>query len=188
MAAGLKITGTDDFHRLSRQLKAAGNGEVSRRMSKAMRDAVEPARREMQSSVRRVRSSGGRGGASARAARAAHATRNRKRLSDKARLKAHRGSGLRETVARATRTTVASSARSASVRIRAAQAQMPPNQRKLPRLLNRGHWRHPVFKSGKWTTQTARPAGWFDRPAKKHAPRVRYAAVAVVARTIREIG
>jgi hypothetical protein len=184
---GFKVQGTDDFQRVARNLKAAGRGDLARKMGQEMKQAVEPARLEMQSNVRALRSSGGRGGASARAARAAHTLRKRRNLTDRARLKAFRGSGLRETVARATRTTASAGSRSASVRIRAAQAQMPPSQRKLPRLLNRGHWRHPVF-GGRWTAQKASPAGWFDRPAKKHRPKVRYAAVAVVARTVRQLG
>lgn len=184
---GFKVEGTDDFQRLARKLKAAGNGQLSRNMGKEMRRAAEPARQEMQASVLALRSTA-RGGASARAERAAHSLRNRKKATENAKLKAHRGSGLRATVARATRTTVSTGSRSSSVRIRAAQAQMPPSQRKLPRLMNRGRWRHPVFAGDRWVDQKVNRDGWFDRPAKKHAPKVRYAAVAVVARTVRELG
>lgn len=186
MAAGIRIEGTEDFHQLARKLKVAGNGQVARKMSKAMRVAAGPAQQDMQREVQTLNVSG-RGGASARAARAGWALRNRKKLTDKARMKAFRGSGLRATVARAVRTKVSTTARSSSVRIRAQASLMPPSQRKLPRLMNRGNWRHPLFGGDRWFEQVSPPAGWFDRPAAKHGPQIRKAAVAVVEDIKREI-
>lgn len=187
--AGVKITGTDAFHRVARQCKEAGRGDLVRDMAKAMRQAAEPAKTEMQSMVRALTTSGGgRSGASARAARASYSLRNRKKLTEQAKLKAHRGSGLRDTTARAVRVRVSTSARSAAVRIRAQQSLMPPDQRKLPRYMNRGSWRHPIFGTRTaWVVQRV-PPGWFDKPANRHGPRAREEAVKVVIRTINKLG
>lgn len=52
------------------------------------------------------------------------------------------------------------------VRIRMSMSAMPEDQRRLPKHLNYGRWRHPVFGNGgfddAWVTQTAGPIGWFD--------------------------
>jgi hypothetical protein len=64
---------------------------------------------------------------------------------------------------------------------------MPPDQRKLPMYMNRGQWRHPVFGGPRWVTQAVQP-GWFDRPARRHAPRVRDGAFRVVIETLNELG
>lgn len=187
MPTGVKIHGTDAFHRVARQCKEAGRGDLTRDMSRAMRQAAEPAKAEMQSTVRGLPTLG-RGGASARAARAGHALRRRKKLTERIKQKAHQGSGLRESAARTLRVAVSTSARSAAVRIKAQQSLMPPDQRKLPRYMNRGSWRHPVFaRPTRWATQQV-PPGWFDRPAKRHGPRVRDEAVKVVIRTINKLG
>jgi hypothetical protein len=188
---GVKVVGTDQFHRVARELKAAGRGDLAKDMTKAMRRAADPAKQDMQSSVRGLATTNTRrrGGASARGVRAAHALRGRSRakLSERAKQKAFRQSGLRDTVARSVRAQATAGGRSASVRIRAARSQMPPGQAKLPALMNRGKWRHPYFGRDPWTTQTVTP-GWFDRPAKKHGPKVRDAAFAVVLQTINKLG
>lgn len=186
--AGVKIHGTDAFHRVGRQLKEAGRGDLTREMTREMRVAAEPAKAEMQSTVRGLPTLGGRGGASARAARAGHALRRRKVLTERLRQKAHQGAGLRESAARVTRVSASTTGRSAAVRIRAAASQMPPDQRKLPRYMNRGSWRHPVFaRDTKWVTQRV-TSDWFDKPAKRHGPRVREEGVKVVIRTINKLG
>ena len=77
---------------------------------------------------------------------------------------------LRGRVAGATRLQVRTGGRAAGVRIRVAKKA---GLGLLPRHLNRGEWRHPVFGNREvWVTQTV-PPGWFDRPAKAGAPAVR---------------
>jgi len=175
-----RITGTDEFHRTARKLKEAGNGKLTREMGRAMRAAAEPAQAAMKQEVQTLNVSR-RGGASARGVRAAHALGKRKKITENARMKAFRNSGLRSTVARSVRTKVSTTARSSSVRIRAQQSLMPPSQRKLPRLMNKGNWRHPLFgQRGRWYEQTTPPPGWFDRPAEIHGPRIRERAVDVI--------
>lgn len=94
-------------------------------------------------------------------------------------MRAYEGSGLRDTVARVTSAKTAVSARSASLRVRAAQAKMPHDQRRLPRYLNRGEWRHPVFGGDVWVTQSTAPA-WFDDAAEAVGPGVRDDAIRTV--------
>jgi hypothetical protein len=175
-----RITGTDEFHKVARRLKEAGNGKLTREMSRAMRAAAQPAESAMKQEVQTLNVSR-RGGASARGVRAGYALRNRKKATENARQKAFRNSGLRSTVARSVRTKVSTTARSSSVRIRAQQSLMPPSQRKLPRLMNKGNWRKPLFGNRRrWYEQTTPPAGWFDRPAEVHGPRIRERAVDVI--------
>lgn len=68
------------------------------------------------------------------------------------------------------------SVRTASVRIRMRSSQMPSDQYKLPKYMNKGKWRHPVFgNTDNWVTQTASPAGWFDETFNRMRPAVAFA-------------
>jgi len=184
----IKVVGTEQFQKLARDLKQAGNGSLARDMGKEMKRAAEPMVDDMQNTVRGLTTlgGGGRGGASARAARTAHFLRRRK-LTAKAIAAARTSSGLRASAARTVGTTVSTSARSAGVRVRSRSSLMPPDQRKLPMHMNRGTWRHPVFGGDTWVTQTVTP-GWFDKPARRHAPRVREGAFRAVINTINKLG
>jgi hypothetical protein len=42
---------------------------------------------------------------------------------------------------------------------------------RLPQLMNRGVWRHPVYGSDRWVDQRSRP-GWFDNVMRTEAPQV----------------
>lgn len=188
MAVQVKVVGTEQFRKLARDLKQAGDGRLTRDMGKAMKRAAEPAMDDMRSTVRGLTTlgGGGRGGASARAARAAHFLRKRKRTA-KALAKARASSGLRAAAANTVSASVTTGGRSAGVRIRSRSSLMPPDQRKLPMYMNRGSWWHPVFGGDQWVTQAVQP-GWFDRPARKHGPRVREAAFRVVIDTVNKLG
>lgn len=49
------------------------------------------------------------------------------------------------------------------IRIRMSATAMPGDQRRLPKHMNYGRWRHPVFgNEDAWVTQTISPDGWFD--------------------------
>lgn len=179
------VVGTGDFTELARRMHAAGSeGKGLRReITKTLRQGVTPLVDEARDNVDDLPVRGvklgkrgkplRRDGASARAARAAHTLRNRKRPSERLKQKAYSNSRLRVTVARAVSAKVTTSAASASLRVRAAQRAMPPDQRRLPRYLNRGRWRHPVFgNKRKWVEQVAPPA-WFDDAAEHQGPIVR---------------
>lgn len=75
-----------------------------------------------------------------------------------------------------------------NLRIRASGAKMPKGMQRIPRYMNQGQWRHPVFarkgmtggtwhadrggpQDAKWALQTFKP-GWFDGTAAKFRPLV----------------
>lgn len=183
----VELRGTGDFRHVAQALKAAGQGPVVREMNKALRQGADPLVQEARRRVRTVPIKGARGGASARAARARAALGKKKKPSDRIKMKAFKGSGLRDTIANAVTPKITSTTRSASLRVRAAQSKMPPDQRRLPRHINTGKWRHPVFADREhWVTQTADPA-WFDDSAKAKGPIVRNNAVAVVGNYLNRI-
>lgn len=192
MGARIEVTGTADFHRAALALKAAGENKLAREMHKALRKGAGPLVEDAQRRARALpmkaipeRASKKppaatiRGGSAARLARAQSALGKKKRPSDRLKMRAYAGSGLRDTVARATSAKTSVTARSASLRVRAAQAKMPHDQRRLPRYLNRGQWRHPVFGGDQWVTQKTSPA-WFDDAAKAKGPAVRDDAIKTV--------
>lgn len=77
--------------------------------------------------------------------------------------------------------------RAKGVRIRVNSAKMRPDQQRLPRLMNKGRWRHPVRGNRDvWVTQTV-PPGWFDKPAQRRAVVVRREVIAAMTEAAREI-
>jgi hypothetical protein len=169
------IAGTEQFTALANRMRTAGSeGQgLLKEMTKELRKGAAPLVKEARGNVGDLAVRGVRGGAAARSARARHTLRNRKKASDRLKTKAYRRSGLRTTVAKAVSAQVRTGRTSGWLRVRAAQAAMPPDQRKLPRYLNRGEWRHPVFGNEyKWVKQIAPPA-WFDDAAKVQGPVIR---------------
>lgn len=180
----VEIRGTAEFRKLARKLKEAGEGKIARELGKAMRQSAGPLVNEAQRNVRglEIKGEGGgtsggsitrRGGSSARLARARVAMGRKKNLKESRKLAIYlKARGLRDTVANAVSAKTTVSARSASLRVRAAQAKMPHDQRKLPRHLNKGEWKHPVFgNDDEWVRQTAPPA-WFDDAKRTKGPLV----------------
>lgn len=188
MPVQVKVVGTEQFQKLARDLKRAGDGRLARNMSKAMKRAADPMVQDMQSTVRGLTTlgGGGRGGASARAARSAHFLRKRKATAN-ALAKARAASGLRAAAANTVSAFVRSGGRSAGVTVRSRSSLMPADQQKLPMYMNRGQWKHPVFGGDRWVRQVVQP-GWFDKPADRHGPRVRESAFKVVLQAINELG
>lgn len=101
--------------------------------------------------------------------------------------RAERATSLRESAARAVGVEVrerpSARVRTAGVRIRLRASQMPAGQGRLPKHMNYGRWRHPVFgNQDNWTTQTALPQGWFDGTFKE----MRAEAVQAIGKAIDE--
>jgi hypothetical protein len=189
VVARIKVVGTEQFERLARDLKAAGDGKLRREMTKAMKTAAKPVENDAKNNVLGVSSTGTRGGAGARAARAAHSLRRRKKLTERAKLVAHRRSGLRASVARTVQTQVRAGGNSASVRIRSNSKLMPADQQKLPQYMNTGRWRHPVFgNQNNWVGQVVAPREWFDRAMRQGGPKVRDEAIDTVEKFIQKLG
>jgi hypothetical protein len=191
MAKVLVINGTERLREVVRKLREAGDKDVVNAMVRGIREAAKPTVADVQEKVRHLpihgeREFGGlRGGALARFRH--DVSRSKAKNVARTITRAIGRSGLRETVARSITITVSTSPRRAAVRIKAAAARMPPDQRRLPRRLNRGKWRHPVFGNKEnWVTQTSEP-NWFDGTIKKHAPEVRREIKAQVDEVMRKI-
>jgi len=111
----------------------------------------------------RRRLSGGAGGE----ARASYITGGVARSAADAR-RAGRARSLRSSAAGALKIEVRErpSARSRfiGVKIRMSSKALPFDQRRLPKHMNYGRWRHPVFGNmdGAWAVQVTTPVGWFD--------------------------
>lgn len=91
--------------------------------------------------------------------------------------------GLREMIARRVRVKVRLTGRSPGVRITVGKV----DGTNLPRLINRGSWRHPVFGNRDvWVTQTG-SRGWFSRTIVLGARRVGRDVRAAMARVSRRI-
>lgn len=186
MPARVEIRGTEDFRRAAAKLKAAGNGKLTREMGKKMKVAAKPAVDDAQRSVRGLNSAGVRGGGGQQ--RREFALSKTRKVTERGRKRAFEGRGLRASIARAVQTQVRSGKRTAGVRIRVNKSRLPASQRSLPGHMNRGKWRHPVFgNTSRWVGQTTTPPGWFDRPMRKHGPKVRNGAVKAVKEITREI-
>lgn len=84
--------------------------------------------------------------------------------------------GLRETIARSINVDNRTRGRSAGVRVQTRNSNLPPDQRALPRLMNRGRWRHPVFGNrDNWVQQESGNRGWWKDTMFQHRPRVKAA-------------
>lgn len=183
--AYMKVVGTEQFELVAKKLRDAGDRKTKREMGKAMKKAADPILQNMRSNVTGLSSKAKRSGS--RAKRTAYQLSRRKKVTDRLQTRAHAGSGLRSTTARATVVQVKMSG-NPSVRIRVDKGQLPPDQRKLPGYMNDGKWRHPVMGNRKaWVTQTVSPREWFDRPANEGGPKVRKAAVDAVEKVIDQI-
>jgi len=190
----VRIEGADRFKRAAARLKKGGQRDIYlalvRGLRKSSNVAVEdvkqvvrglpiqghPWRREQPPKRASRKVATGRGGGAR--ARIAHTRRGRSStpvlaMSNKQFERARSRSGLRDAVARAHRVAIRASGRpTASVRIKVERNLMPADQRELPRYLNKGKWRHPVFgNTDVWVNQTS-TAGWFDNTLRKHGPRV----------------
>ncbi|SDP60678.1 hypothetical protein SAMN04487905_10621 [Actinopolyspora xinjiangensis] len=187
MPARYEIRGTQDLREVSRRLRAAGQGKVTRQMAKRMRENSQPAVNDAQSNIRSINSSaGGRGGGAQR--RREYTVGRSRSGSERVRRQAAEGRGLRESIARAIRTRVTTKPSSASVRIEVDRRRLPPDQHRLPFYIDQGSWRHPVFgNDSAWVQQRVRPDDWWDSAMDRHGPRVRNGAVEVVNQINRDI-
>lgn len=186
----IKVLGAIEFRAVAARLKKAGRNDIYRGMAKAIRESTKPAVNDVKRAAETLQiegeGSGGRGGGAR--ARAAHALSRRKKITDKARAKARAGSGLRATISRAIRPHVRATGRpTAAVRIKVERSMLPPDQRKLPGHMEKGHWRHPVFgHQDRWVGQSSTP-NWFRGTLSKHGPTIRREVRRQVSAVIRSL-
>jgi hypothetical protein len=139
-------------------LKTAGRGDLRKQLNKSIKDAGRPIVENVRNAAQGLHSNSSHGGG-ARQRQKYAASRAR---TERAAANALRRSGsLRRRVASAT--TLESTQR--GVRFVVRSAQLPPDQRSLPRHMNSEKGtRHPVFGNrDNWVSQTWRPAGFFSK-------------------------
>ena len=85
------------------------------------------------------------------------------------------GSGsLSSRIANSVRVVVRYTGRYTGVNIRASGGRMgEKSARRLPRYVDRGSWRHPVYGGPAWVTQQSWAQGWFTDTGRKELPEVR---------------
>lgn len=95
-------------------------------------------------------------------------------------LPARRNTGLREQIARAITVRTKTSGKGAGVRISVQSGKLPPNKTRMPSLMNKGSWRHPLFGNrDDWYPQDVE-AGWFTDTLKGQSTNVRHELAAVL--------
>lgn len=141
------LRGGEDLRKISRELRAAGNGRtVRKQLSKELRAAALPMVPAVRASIRAIPATGGQ------------------------------SSGLRTRLARATRLRVNTVGRNAGVAVLVDGKKMPAGEKALPAYLEgtKRPWRHPVFgDTDVWVTQKSHPyfyrivapMGWRSRSA-----------------------
>lgn len=190
MSIDIRITGAEQLGSLSKRLKEAGNGkDLRKQMLKAIRTGAKPALADTRQAVRKIPVTGARGGGRRQREKQAfgaafdpvHDRATEEEMAsdefagkeDRARSRARKGAGLRDSIARSLRLVVKTGSKTARVRIEVNAAKLPEDQRSLPRHLdNPKGWRHPLFGNReRWFTQKGQP--WFRVTIERHLPKIR---------------
>jgi hypothetical protein len=149
----VRILNTGSLLELQRRLRAAGGENIRSSMQRRIRRAAEPLRDDLQDTMRGLhirsqgRGSGKRGGPSP-------TTRP-----------------LRATIADAIRISVRTGA-SPGATVWVDKGRLPPDLKNMPKVINEGRIRHPVFGNrSRWVNQYASPP-WWDTTVRRHTPRM----------------
>jgi len=157
-----------DFVAISRALKAE-KPHLRKELFKKIREAARPVVLDLRQAINAVDSqaegSGGVGlGAAQRAAYMVGKRGGSKYGADLLTYATRESgrAGLRASIARSVRIVIKDSgyADQMGVRVKCDTSMLPADQRKLPRYIDRGQWRHPVYGHNAWVTQTTTP-NWF---------------------------
>ena len=176
-----------NYARVGRWLEEYGSKELRGMMTKAITEAAKPIVPRVKTSVTggRTNTKVSSAGRKARAEQTLSKSKayDRADSGKRARMEARalRGAGLRESIAKGVRIENRARGPRAGVTIKSRTSALPYDQKKLPRHMNRGRWRHPVFGNRDvWVEQTFTP-GWFDKPVREYRPKVRAAIEAEMA-------
>jgi hypothetical protein len=146
------------FRDLSKRLKEKGHGGLRKQLNKAIKDAGAPIVEDVRNAAQGLHSSASHGGGALRRRKYAASRARSERAAANA---LRRSGGLRRSVAAATKL----EATQRGVRFVVRSAQLPPDQRTLPRHMNSEKGtRHPVFGDrDNWVAQRWTPAGYFSK-------------------------
>ncbi len=197
----VRITGANQLHELSKRLKAADK-TLPAKLRKAIRQGTAPAVSATKQAITTLPVKGSRGGGrkqrsthtgdaavgrlKARAAKTQMGEADLAAREGKARDRAQRRAGLRQSIAAAIKVEIKTGSR-AAVRIKVDEKKLPPDQQTLPRRLDdpRG-WRHPVFGDREvWVRQQGGP--WFESTIRRHLDATRKAVLAAMDEVAREL-
>lgn len=152
MAGSVRILGTGQLITLSRRLRSTGGTRVRQNFARRIRRAAEPLHRDLQQAIRTVELPG-----SGRKVRGGPTQTTRP-------LRATLAGSLRISVRYGTGPTA---------RVWVDRSRLPADMRNMPWVINEGRVRHPVFGNRRrWTTQWARPTGWWDKTVQQGTPRM----------------
>ncbi|WP_371670028.1 hypothetical protein OG985_21745 [Streptomyces sp. NBC_00289] len=152
MTRDVRILNTGSLLELQRRLRAAGGENIRSSMQRRIRRAAEPLKTDLQSTMRGldIRSEGRRGrpGGRSPTTRPLRAT-----IADSIRISVRTGSSPGATVW-------------------IDKGRLPPDLKNMPKVINSGRIRHPVFGNRRrWATQWAQPP-WWDSTVRQHTPRM----------------
>lgn len=150
------------LQRAAEEIASRGDGkDRKKRLNAALRQAVDPMRKDQQAAARGLNFGSNR--SSARARRTAGVTKTGR---------ARKGKGLRQEIAQTIRTTI-STGRYAGVRVQQRSRDRSVNG--IAKSINRrGYVRHPLFgDKGHWYNTTAtNGVGWFYQPFERRGPAI----------------
>ncbi|MFI2911113.1 hypothetical protein ACG2OD_23140 [Streptomyces sp. PDY-4] len=153
MPSSVQILGTGQLVDLSRRMRRAGGPRLRQNFSRRVRRAAEPLQKDLQRAIREVQLPG-----SGRTKRGGPSPTTRP---------------LRATIAGAIRISVRSGA-SPGARVWIDRGRLPADIRNMPWVIENGRVRHPVFGNRRrWSTQWARPTGWWSSTVQAGTPRMR---------------
>jgi hypothetical protein len=139
---------SEDLRKLGRDLRGQDNKHLRSKFTKAVREPLKGAQREVRVKIRAIPSKG--------AVTGGHAARHGHKLKEGAK-RSQRFGTLRSRLA-ATVAIKVNMQRNVSVRIYMDASKLPEGQRGLPQLMEGVRpWRHPVFGHDVWVSQQAHP-------------------------------
>jgi hypothetical protein len=168
---GISITADQAAFRDALSALKAIDANTYKALRSEIRSIGKRIMREQEQAVKSTSSRGSRsGGAKTRALHAMRITADNGlsgSISASQARRANRATSLRAAAAGAltleVRERPSARARESGVRIRMRAGKMPGDQKRLPKNMNRGRWRHPVFGNKEvWVSQQTDPPGWFD--------------------------
>jgi len=145
------MTGADDLRALSKRIRTVTNPkQVRKDLTKGLREGAKPAAARVKAAALALPDTPG-----------------------------NKSTGLRRKMARATSVQVRTGGNQAGVAVRLSRARMG-DQAALPKVTNKGSWRHPVFGDrNTWVVQASR-RGWFDEANRQSAKDVRASVKKVI--------
>lgn len=172
-----------------KRLKSADK-VIRRELGKEIRAITKPIVKDMRQEILSMDSKvTGVSGASRSRARVSverSSNRGKARMAAQRRLES-KGFGLRKTISQSIQTKISLSGYKQGVRIRVDPAKLGGAARNLPKNVDKGQWRHPVFGDRNvWVTQTNRP-GWFTQVAERYQTQARHDIVKAMEKSLRKI-